>query len=320
MSISKPKTIGVVLCAYNGARYLREQIDSILAQTRPPSLILILDDCSKDDTAAIAESYARKDPRIRLIRNESNLGYAKNFEKGISLCDTDFIALSDQDDIWLPEKLERLAAELESHPGSGMAYCNAEYMLADGTRSGHPVFAESDGFTADPVQSRRGLLEAKWNVHGNFILLESEMKTLIVPNPIIRSHGHDSWICLNAFFLRKPRYVSTPLSLYRLHPDMASGAISMALKGTPYDYKKKWTLRRLKRTVIRLFTAPLTRSKRHRERRERTCSYASDNLQVLELLLEKRRHLDLPPISAEESRFFDQMRSKWAVTLKDNQG
>src|SRR4030067_269521 len=98
------KSIGVVLCTYNGEKYLREQLDSILCQTRAPDQILILDDCSNDRTIEIIENFLKKDGRIRLIRNETNLGYARNFEKGISLCETDFIALSDQDDIWFNDK------------------------------------------------------------------------------------------------------------------------------------------------------------------------------------------------------------------------
>lgn len=163
---SSRKSIGVVLCTYNGEHYLREQVESVLQQSRPPECVLILDDASKDRTVAIAKSFAKSDGRIRLIRNKTNLGYVRNFEKGISLCNTDLIALCDQDDVWFPDKLARLSAELENNPGSGIAFCNAEYILADGTRTGHTILDRNDASVNDPVDARKRLLERRWNVPG----------------------------------------------------------------------------------------------------------------------------------------------------------
>lgn len=314
---SNRKNIGVVLCTYNGEKFLRQQLESILVQTRPPEQILILDDCSKDRTVSIIMDFAKRDKRIRLIQNETNLGYTKNFEKGLSLCDTDFIALSDQDDIWLPEKLERLAAELEANPGSGMAFCNAEYMLADGTRTGHVVFPEGNGFTDDPVLARRGLIEKQWNVHGNFILLEAEMKNLILPNPIVRSHGHDSWICLNAFFLRHPRYISEPLSRYRLHKNMASGAIESALKGTPFAFKKNpwYHPQRLSKNLLRALLSPFKHHRKIRDRKLRAYNSATDMLNTVTQLLKMRQALKLPELSPEELIFIKKKMAEWESIL-----
>lgn len=314
---SNRKSIGVVLCTYNGGKYLRQQLESILAQTRPPEQILILDDCSKDGTVAIAQRYAKGNPRIRLIQNETNLGFIRNFEKGITLCEMDYIALSDQDDIWLPEKLERLAAELESNPGAGMAFGNAEYIMADGTRTGHLVLPEGNGFTNDAAKARNWLLDRKGSVPGNFILLEKEMKGLISSNPAIRSHAHDSWICLVGFFLRHPRYIHTPLSLYRLHPDMASGAVALVLKGTPYALKKKkwYHPKRFLKNLLRAFLSPFNHHRKIRDRQLRAYNLAADMLGTLEILLEKRQALGLPELSPEELQFFNKKRAEWASVL-----
>ena len=311
------KSIGVVLCTYNGERYLRQQLESILAQSRPPTQILIFDDCSKDRTVAIAQSFAKEDPRIRLIQNKANLGFIRNFENGIALCETDFIALSDQDDIWLPEKLERLAAELEANPDAGMAFCNAEYILADGTWTGHLVLSEGNGFIDDPVKARNWLLERKGSIPGNLILLDAEMKNLILPNPATRSHAHDSWICLVAFFLRHPRYVSEPLSLYRLHQNMASGAIALVLKGTPYEFKKKkwYPPHRLAKNLLRALLSPFKHRKKIRDRQLRACNLAADMLSTLEQLLKKRQLLGLPKLSLEEQLFFQKKRAEWTSVL-----
>lgn len=311
------KSIGVVLCTYNGEKYLRQQLESILAQTRPPEQILILDDCSSDRTVAIIKDFAKVDRRIRLLQNKTNLGFIKNFEKGIALCEMDFIALSDQDDIWLPEKLECLAAELEANPGAGMAFCNAEYMLADGTRTGHLVSQEMKGVAEDPALARKRLIEGKWCVQGNFILLDAEMKKLILPNPIARSHAHDAWICLNAFFLRNPRYVSKPLSLYRLHNNMASGAVAFVLNGAIYKaMKKKWYHpQRFTKNLIRALLSPFKYRKKIRDRQLRAYNNAADLLNTLKQLLEKRQLLGLPDLSHEEHLFFQKKMDKWTSIL-----
>lgn len=315
------KSIGVVLCAYNGEKFLRAQLESILEQTRPPDRIFVLDDRSTDKTARIVKDLAEKDRRITLIVNEVNLGYARNFEKGISICDTDFIALCDQDDIWLKDKLEKLSAELEANPGAGMVFCNAEYMLADGTRTGHQVFHKAFGPVDDFAYTRVALCRhgSAFSIHGHLMLIDSDMKSLILPNPIPRSHGHDSWICLNAFFLRSPRYVAETLSLYRLHPKQASGAIALALKGTRYQYKKKWyDHRRLARNLLRIFTAPFKRRAILMERKLRARNYASDMLMVMEKLLAERQRLGLPSISREELSSLKEARERWQAVIDSN--
>ena len=100
--------IGVVMAIYNGERYVREQIVSILAQSKKPDQIIMIDDGSLDHSTAIIDEFVRQAPgRISLIRNEQNIGVKRTFERGISLCQAKYIALCDQDDIWEKEKLEK---------------------------------------------------------------------------------------------------------------------------------------------------------------------------------------------------------------------
>lgn len=96
--------ISIAMTTYNGEKYLREQIDSILNQSYKDFELIICDDCSTDSTVQIIKSYT--DSRITLFINDTNLGFKKNFEKAIKLCSGDYIALSDQDDIWKNNKLE----------------------------------------------------------------------------------------------------------------------------------------------------------------------------------------------------------------------
>ena len=96
------KKVSIVMCTYNGAKYLAPQLDSILAQTYPLWEILIQDDGSTDATCDIVEDYQKRFPVIRLIRNPQNLGYNLNFLTAISRATGYYVAISDQDDIWEP--------------------------------------------------------------------------------------------------------------------------------------------------------------------------------------------------------------------------
>ena len=92
--------VSVVMCTYNGSRFVAEQIDSICRQTFPQLQIIIVDDASSDNTYEIVKQYADKDERIQSYRNDTNLGFNLNFNKACKLATGDFIAIADQDDIW----------------------------------------------------------------------------------------------------------------------------------------------------------------------------------------------------------------------------
>lgn len=105
----------VLMATYNGASYLREQLDSILNQKDVQVNILISDDCSEDETGLILEEYSRKHPNIHVLRNDANQGYRKNFIHLIQKADDgyDFYALADQDDVWMDDKLKTASRKLE---------------------------------------------------------------------------------------------------------------------------------------------------------------------------------------------------------------
>lgn len=109
------KSISVVMCTYNGERFIREQLDSILQQTVPADEIIIQDDCSTDHTYDILLEYAQKYPAIKIHQNPQNLGINTNFFSAISKAKGDFIAISDQDDIWNKYKLELQIKSIGKH-------------------------------------------------------------------------------------------------------------------------------------------------------------------------------------------------------------
>src|SRR5258708_1266598 len=100
----------VAMCTYNGARFLQEQLRSIVAQSVPVQEIVICDDNSADESCAVVEAFSRQHPGlVRLYRNDKTLGYSQNFAQAISLCRGDIIFLSDQDDSWFPNRVEKIA-------------------------------------------------------------------------------------------------------------------------------------------------------------------------------------------------------------------
>lgn len=104
--MEKISKVSVVMCTYNGARYLKQQIDSILNQTYPVYELIIQDDCSEDNTVSIVVEYARKYDFIRIYQNEGQRGVNSNFYSAMKRATGDFIAIADQDDIWEPQKIE----------------------------------------------------------------------------------------------------------------------------------------------------------------------------------------------------------------------
>ncbi len=119
--------ISVAMCTFNGAQYLGEQLASLLAQIRLPDELIICDDGSRDNTCDILRAFAGKVPfEIHIHVNETTLGSTKNFEKIISLCSGDIIALSDQDDVWYPQKLSLIEQAFLQNPQMGGVFTNAE--------------------------------------------------------------------------------------------------------------------------------------------------------------------------------------------------
>ena len=111
----KVPLISIALCTYNGEKYLREQLDTLVDQTYKNLEIIIVDDCSTDSTMQILEEYAEQYINIKVYQNKKNLGYIKNFEKALSLCLGEYIAMSDQDDSWALNKIEYLVGLIKDN-------------------------------------------------------------------------------------------------------------------------------------------------------------------------------------------------------------
>lgn len=124
--MKKQQTISVVMATYNGEEYIKEQIDSILNQTYPVYELIIQDDCSSDNTVAIAKDYAKRYPVVKVFENQRNLGLNQNFKTAAMRATGDFVAISDQDDVWYKDKLERQLAAIGNRDICGSAHAYGE--------------------------------------------------------------------------------------------------------------------------------------------------------------------------------------------------
>jgi glycosyltransferase involved in cell wall biosynthesis len=200
--------ISVVMATYNGERYLHEQIDSILHQTFPPAELIIVDDCSTDSSLQILQDYAAKNSIVKIFSNESNIGFLKNFEKGIALSTGSHIALSDQDDIWALDKLEKLINGIDD---ALLIYSNSELVDENGN-SLHKKMSDIKnqlGFTSSLM-----FVIGTW-APGHAFLFTRELAKKCIPFPSVVAH--DFWLAFVATCYKPVKYLPEPLVLYRQH-------------------------------------------------------------------------------------------------------
>ena len=124
------KTVSVVMTTYNGEKYIREQLDSIIAQTYPIYELIIQDDGSTDRTVEICREYAKRYAFIHVYQNEHNLGCDKNFETAAMRATGDYVALSDQDDIWFKDKIAKQVAAIGDNDACGSQHMRGKTMEA----------------------------------------------------------------------------------------------------------------------------------------------------------------------------------------------
>ena len=214
--------ISVAITTYNGTKYLRMQLDSILYQTVPASEIVVCDDCSTDDTWDILCMYAQKYPIFKIFRNEKNVGFLQNFEKAIQLCTGDYIALSDQDDIWHPNHLQLLINGLGN---KYLAVGDAELIDSFGDRLGYNLsYCENlDFIPQDDSDKAYFILFYRNPYQGASMLFRKEFldKALPLPNGV---PCHDMWFSLLACFYGGLEPIKETVTFYRRHNQTITGS------------------------------------------------------------------------------------------------
>lgn len=214
--------IGIVLATYNGEKYLSKMLDSLVAQTRPADLIVAVDDGSKDRSADILKQYATKLP-LQITPLPQNGGHRAAFSKALELIrpqltEDDLIALADQDDFWLPQKLEILEKEIEKKKGS-LVFGDAQVIDADGKIT-HPSWRALAHIRTDLPYTAR--LAGTNNITGCLSLFRAKILDRALPIP--EAVGvHDAWIALLAAKRGGITAIDTPVIQYRLHNANAVG-------------------------------------------------------------------------------------------------
>src|SRR5688572_4846600 len=217
------------MCTYNGARFVREQLDSIAAQTRLPDELIICDDASQDSTVEIIRAFSAHAPfPVRLVINEQTLGSTSNFEKATGLCSGEIIAFADQDDVWKPEKLHLLEVEFAKRPDVGLVFSDAEIVDEKLHPIGHRMWNEVGFGERQKQLIREGraldVLLPGWSVTGATMAFRSKFRNLILPIPTSLPMIHDGWIALMVAAVAEVEFIDEPLILYRQHSGQQIGA------------------------------------------------------------------------------------------------
>ncbi len=224
------------MATYNGEKYLREQVDSLLAQSYPTLEFIFVDDDSSDSSLAILQEYALQDERIRLVTNPANQGLLATFETGIRAAKGEMIALSDQDDVWMPDKIRLLAGAIGSH---SMIYADS-------------ALTDAAGLVTGKFSDRNYLCDYPTGLHyvfgtkamGHAMLFKREIIDIALPFPDFV--GHDFILGFAAAALHGVSYFPATLVNYRQHSSNTMGAdLSKGKKN--YNTRKERNARIVKR-------------------------------------------------------------------------
>lgn len=192
----------VVLATYNGSRFLRAQLDSLLSQTRLPDQLLVRDDASTDDEATwrlleVYESrFISRGVQVEMERGFDNVGYRTNFERLLRKVTTDVVFLCDQDDVWQPHKIERMMQEFSARSRLGLLFTNARLVDAAGTELGFTLFDGVGVSGQELTRIHRGetadLLLQRTLVTGATMAVRREVLADVLPIP--SGWVHDEWL------------------------------------------------------------------------------------------------------------------------------
>lgn len=229
------KKIDILMATYNGEKYVRNQIDSILSQTYSEFRLVICDDSSSDNTYNILKEYERKDERIIVCRNEENLGYIKNFEKLLTLVENKYFMFADQDDVWYETKVEYTFRKLEEN--------NADLVFTDLEVVDENLNTLNSSFNSLMKIRNKILKSDGYNkvylynvVTGCTILAKSAYIKDILPLPNNRNLIHDHYIPL-VISLKggKVEYLDKPTLKYRQHTNNQVGTSRYTAKLKSFD-------------------------------------------------------------------------------------
>lgn len=234
MKEENSEKIDIILATYNGGKYLKQQLDSILNQTYNNFKLIISDDASTDETIDILKEYKKKDNRIEVYYQEKNLGYVQNFEFLLKKVENDIFMLCDQDDIWLKEKIEKSYLNLKSK-NVDLIHCDLKVIdnaLNIIHKSRWDYFQLRKKINYDDLRT-----EYLYNcITGCTIMAKKSFLKYILPLPKKSKYLiHDYWLALVISLKGKIGHIDEPLILYRQHDNNQIGTTKTSLKMNDFD-------------------------------------------------------------------------------------
>lgn len=223
--------VSVALCTYNGEKYLDQQLQSIIKQTRPVDEIIICDDCSKDNTVQIIKDYQKlHNGLIKLKINPKNIQSVKNFQQGLQLSTGDIIFLSDQDDLWSANKVEHYLNHFELNPNTEVI-CSNGHLINENNQSLDRLTIWDLPYLAH-LQNRQidlfHMICYTSNIAtGASMALRKSFLHEILPIPSLQRMHHDEWIALIASYHNSFSLLNDKLFSYRIHAEQQVGNVSI---------------------------------------------------------------------------------------------
>ena len=216
--------IDILMATYNGEKYLREQLDSILNQTYKNFRLLISDDCSKDSTIEIINEYCKKDKRITLFKQEKNLGIIKNFEFLMKNVESEFFMFSDQDDIWNESKVEKSLNKIEE-TDSDLVYSDLEVVDEKINTLSNSYWRLKEFEHKIYKYNNFESLYLNNFITGSTMIIRKNMLEKILPMVYESKYIlHDYWTALVVSKLGKVSYIDESLVKYRQHKNNEIGS------------------------------------------------------------------------------------------------
>jgi glycosyltransferase involved in cell wall biosynthesis len=229
--------ISVCMAVYNGSAYLLPQMQSILEQLRPNDEVVVVDDASQDNSAEILSGVS--DSRVRVFRNDRNLGVFASFEKAMSLAQGDLLFLSDQDDLWLPGKVDKILEVFSLNPAVTLVASDALVIDESGNVVANSFFELRGHFAPGILHN---LLKNKYL--GCTLAFRKSMLKLFLPIPK-DVPMHDMWFGLINDIYGKTHYIDQPLIAYRRH----GGNVSPSA-GAPVVQRLVWRWHLVKNLLV----------------------------------------------------------------------
>jgi glycosyltransferase involved in cell wall biosynthesis len=240
-------SISVCLASYNGAKFIELQLESIIKQLHDDDEIIIVDDCSSDNTLEVIRSM--NDERIKMFLNEINRGHVFSFGRAISLATKDIIFMSDQDDIWIGGRVALMKSKLLNSDAM-LVSSNSNFVDSKGDKIDFNVDGVRPEFSDKNLSNIIDVFKGKGNYYGCAMAFKKELKKLILPIPNY-VESHDLWIAMAANMAKSNLHCIEATLNRRVH-----GANASIVKRKLF--LKLWSRLIFLRSILQLFFRKLS--------------------------------------------------------------